>query len=361
MDIYVLNNNLELTSVITEFDSIIWSTRYHSSGDFEMTLPATNELLLSLQINNFIVRDEDVTSTEMKNVMIIKNIELKTDVEDGNKIIISGKSLSNIISQRIIANQSSVRGILDECIHLILIENLINPKDSQRKINNFIVEKTNLVGAVDIQATGDNVEEFINEQCEKNGIGYDVTIKNNKFVFKLYKGVDRSYNQTTNPFIVFSPNFDNLVNSDYQFHTEEYKNTAYVAGEGEGVKRRKITIGNESGLNRYEMWVDARDLNSNDGEIDSSSYNSMLLERGLDKLSESINNELFDCEAETTQQFKLNEDFFLGDIVQFENEYGISVPARIIEVIDSIDSTGRKIVPTFSNISTDTSTNTSTS
>ena len=46
--------------------------------------------------------------------------------------------------------------------------------------------------------------------------------------------------------------------------------------------------------------------------------------------------------------YVLNKDYFLGDIVQVINEYGISATPRIIEIIESEDENGTSVVPTFS-------------
>lgn len=44
----------------------------------------------------------------------------------------------------------------------------------------------------------------------------------------------------------------------------------------------------------------------------------------------------------------MNEDYFLGDVVQVINEYGISAAPRIVEIIESEDENGKSTVPTFS-------------
>ena len=42
-------------------------------------------------------------------------------------------------------------------------------------------------------------------------------------------------------------------------------------------------------------------------------------------------------------------DYFLGDIVQIENEYGIQASAQITEIIETENESGYSIIPTFSN------------
>ena len=50
---------------------------------------------------------------------------------------------------------------------------------------------------------------------------------------------------------------------------------------------------------------------------------------------------------DSTRQYIVDEDFFLGDIVQIENEYGIQAQPRIIEIIESEDENGISVIPTF--------------
>ena len=42
MDLYVLNKSLETTGVIDSYESLIWTPRYYTYGDFELYLPATD-------------------------------------------------------------------------------------------------------------------------------------------------------------------------------------------------------------------------------------------------------------------------------------------------------------------------------
>lgn len=353
MNIYILNQGLNVTNLIDEYISIIWTTRYYMSGDFELCVKPTSKILNGIQINFYLVRDKDIDSDsgQMRNVMQIKNIELQTDAENGNILIITGKSISSIVGQRVISSQTSLRGQLKEVINLLLVENIMLPIISDRQISNFrYAQVDGFNTSIEVQVTGDNLAEWISTLCEKYEIGWDVYIENKTFVFEIYSGTDRSYNQSTNPYIVFSADFDNLMNTDYQYLTEEYKNVAIVAGEGEGTARIKTTVGSGSGIGRFEQWVDARELSSNDGGIDETEYINMLQNKGTEALSEHINNKLFDGDADVTTQYIINQDFFLGDVVQIENEYGITAAARILEVIESEDESGITVIPTFSSM-----------
>lgn len=349
MDIYVLDRSLAFTGIVDEYSSVIWTTRYFTPGDFELYLPASCENIALLQKDFYLCREEDIDGEKYRNVMIIENIRLRTDIENGNDMTVSGKCLKSLLSRRVIWNQTNIYGNLETGIRKILTENVVSPEISERRIADFTLGKAKgFADRVDIQVTGGEVSAFLKEVCTAYGIGWDIYIENRKFVFDLYKGADRSYNQMENPYVIFSPEYDNLLESDYVYAKERYKNVALVAGEGEGSGRAKTTVGDASGLDRYEMFVDARDVSSNNGEIAPEQYALLLSERGQEKLSGFMETVNFEGQIETQAGFFLNRDYFLGDIVEVVNEYGIETAPRIIEIIDCDDNTGRTVIPAFS-------------
>lgn len=353
MDIYILNDKFERVGIIDDYTSIIWTTRYYTTGDFELYIAADAETIDLIQNNAYLVRDKDMNDNTYKNVMVIDkpNIELKTDVENGDYLTVSGKCLKSIVGRRIVMNQTSMNGKLETCVNRLLNENIINPTNIKRKISNFIFDNsTNFNINVAMQATGDNLAELFSEICQNYGIGWDVYIKNKKLAFTLFNGVDRSADQTENPRVIFSYEFDNLITSDYIENVKNYANVAIVAGEGEGSERKKIETGDSTatGLNRFEVFVDERNMSTNKGEITLDRYNVMLAEKGNEKLSELQKIITFNGEVDATKNYVLNRDFYLGDIVQVINEYGISKSTRIIEIIEADDENGESIIPTFS-------------
>lgn len=225
-------------------------------------------------------------------------------------------------------------------------------------MSNLIFEASSdpLISAltVDAQFTGDNLYGVIKKLCDAKNIGFKITLSDNdKFVFKLYSGVDRSYGQLSNPYVIFSPNFENIINSNYLESKMPLKTVTLVAGEGEGSARKTVTAaipsGAGSGLGRREMYTDARDISSSvDGQaLTDAQYNSQLLQRGLEYLSDNAVVKMFEGQVETTKTFKYGEDFFKGDIVQIANEYGIESKSRVVEIVRAQSSDGFDIYPTF--------------
>lgn len=345
MNYYLLDTELNYIQVIEVFKSMIWTTRYYTAGDFELYAPATTELFNAIQENYYIVRDDDLTQA-----MIVKNIEVKTDIENGNYLIITGQSLKSILNRRIIWTQTVLNGNVETCARQLVTDNAISPTNSDRAIANLVLGDTiGLTDTLQAQYTGDNLGETLSAICQTYKCGYDVLLDlpNKQFKFVLINGQNRTYDQTTNPRVIFSNEFENLLTTDYKYNSDNYKNVALVAGEGEGLERKTASIGTASGLDRYELYVDARDVSSNNGEIGETEYNNLLTERGAQKLSEHIATESIEGEIEPNYTYVLNRDYFLGDVVEVMNEYGVTMQPRIIEVIECTDETGYNCIPTF--------------
>lgn len=343
MDIYVLNKSFEKVGIIDEYNSLIWTTRYYSAGDFELYIRATAAMFELLQEDYYLQRLDD------ERLMIIENVQLQTSAENGDYIIVSGRSVESILSRRIIWNQTILLDTAENAIRKVITDNCIMPQDLNRIIGALRLSAANgFTETIGQQVTGDNIAEWLETTCRQYGYGWKIVLENNMLVFYLFKGANRTFDNTDgNPFVVFSPKFDNLINSNYLRNKQTYKNTALVHGEGEGTARISASVGSSADLNRYEMYVDARDISSNDGEISAAEYRNMLIERGIQKFAENQVTEGFDGEIDADGIFKYKQDFNIGDIVQIENEYGIKATSRIIEIIENEDESGRRIVPTL--------------
>lgn len=351
MDLIILDKNFRKVDVLDEYESLIWTDRYHQYGDFEVYASASKDLIDKMKMDYYL------QSQESEHLMIIEDTILETNVELGSHFTVTGRSLESIIDRRIVWNQTVLDGYLQGQVKKMLENNVINPVDPKRKISNFIFEETTdpVITSLKLTAqyTGDNLYEVISKICLDQNIGFKITLNSkNQFVFKLYAGSDRSYKQFKNPHVVFSPKYENLINSKRIQSKKSLKNVALVAGEGEGSSRKTLTTGNTTvtGLDRREMFVDARDISStteNGGTVSESTYNQYLKQRGDERLSQNKSSEVFDGQVDTTQMYRYGEHFFMGDICQIENEYEIGARVRVLEFIYSESTNGIENYPTF--------------
>lgn len=381
-EFYLLDNELNKKYIIDTYSSAIWAKRYNDLGDCELVISASIENFRKIKECKYIARNDD----DM--VCKIKKVELQTDEENGDQLILTGKDITDILNQRIVIKQTNFNGLVEDYIRTLINDSIIKPTNADRKIKNFaLANKKGFSETIREQVTYDNVGEKIQELCKQYGWGYKVTIINSNFVFALYKGNDISQ------YITFSHNYDNISTTDYSKDDSNIKNVALVAGEGEGVARKTVTIGNGSGIDRHELYVDARNVSSeidydelitnypngiekvinnviyyqvngtniatltkNDaGEITNvqlcnNIYMENLKNTGYEKMATYTSITSFSGEIIVGMSYKYKEDYNLGDIVNIVNEYGISINVRISEVIENQDDNGYTMEPTFENI-----------
>lgn len=381
MELLILNKEFEGVEVIDVFESVIWTERYNGYGDFEIYAPVSEKLLQSVRHDYYIW----LKGTEY--VMIIEDVVISSDFENGPRMIITGRSLESLLERRIIWNKTVLSGNLQTAIKKLIDENVISPTDANRKINGFRFDISTdpLITSetIDAQFTGENLYDAIQYLCDVYELGFKITLDDltNEFVFKLYSGVDRSYDQTTNPYVIFSPKYENLINSNYIESNKVLKNVTLVAGElydtthddteaaletiqangntfvdvGLGVVRKTVTVpsaSQPSQLDRREMFSDARDISQtvNGVKQNDETYFKQLSSRGEADLSKNTAIQSFEGTAETTHSFVYGVHYFMGDKVQIINEYEFEGVVRITEVVRSHNLEGEFVLPTFSKV-----------
>lgn len=338
----IMNTSFQRLAIVDDYISFIWSTRYYDTGDFELVVDANTDNMTMMMKDYYVMRDDD------ENVGIIEDIKIERN-EDGHDImIVSGRFLSSILGRRIIAVQTTVTGKISACINQLITDNIINPSIAARTISNFTLGSYEIDTTIDAQYTGKNLLEVIEDICETYGIGFKVILnEDNEFVFLLYEGVNHTYDQNDNPYIIFSDKYDNLLSSEYEENYQDIATAVLVAGEGEGLDRKTewVTDG-QTGLNRHEIYKDQRNIRSNDGEISDEEYEKLLQESGKESLT------TYTAAFSGTVYFesvKYKEDINVGDLCVIENsKWGIYLNTRLVEVIESVSETGEySIVPTF--------------
>ena len=457
----VMNSQFERLAVIDEYTSLIWTTRFYKCGDFEICVDVDKKTKDLFHKGYYIMREDD------ENVGIVEKIQIQKNEDNQELLIVTGRFLPAIIGRRIISQQTVVSGSVSDCVNTLLTNEIIDPEITARQIPEFTLGTYSIAQTMKAQYTGANLLEKISEICQTYGIGFKVTLNDeNEFVFELIEGVDHSYGQSENPYVIFSDEYDNLLSSQY---VEDYSNIAtdvLVAGEGEGIDRKTLWVTSginmmpnnpvywevgglnagqnvdnatalqtrirlitgipvqpnttyiitktagyaigihqmtaeggtflndslwqtgttysfttepnctfirvcfrtdpsgdispsvigtdvvitmtesDTGLNRYEVYKDQRNLQSNDGEISEADYEAQMRESGLESITK------FTSAFTGTVYFgnvQWKEDVNIGDICVIENKrWGIYTNSRLVEVIESVAETGEySIVPSF--------------
>lgn len=438
VNVYVLDKEFQTVGVIDVYESLLWTDRFYTYGDFELYTAFDPKIV------DICKQDYYMYINESPHLMVIEGIEVESDVEKGNNLKITGRSLESMIDRRIVWKQIVIpnKKPFHTFVKEMLEDNIIDPwpyngnrnnkrrNTSQQKIaDDRKIENFDCIDTEDEQIIGLTLKEtyyfgenlydlfvtLIEEDFNKT-VGYKVLLSDdNRFKFQLYTGVDRSYEQkeyvktadtvkcasktyyeevregvyevTSDtkfkkkkkyyehreilPFIVFSPQFDNVVNSNYLDNIQDMKNItlvaeaeptpdpeggggeeaevpegALVAGDEVHLPRKTLIVGKGHGTERREMFSDASDIQESEFE-DDDDYKRALQDRGKDDLHEHKRVTSYEGEVEASRQFVYNKDFFMGDMVQMSNEYGMGGKARVVEWVLSIDKDGITSYPTF--------------
>lgn len=371
MEALILDKQYATTAVLDKFESFIWTDRFRGYGDFEIYMPVDTGVL------SFLKQDHYLQIPTSDRMMIIEELQTDTDTEEGNHLTVTGRSLESILERRVVSAYTVLTGSFQNGIQKLLNENAINPSNSKRKIPGLSFRASTdpaITGlTLDTQFLGETLYEAVNTLCEEKDIGWRILPQGEGgFVFELYAGKDRSYDQTVLPPVVFSPSFENMLSSNYLETKKSLKTAAFVGGSGEGAERTITEVtaddGGGSGLDRRELFVDAGGVSKEtvtqeegmtEEEIASqeaaanAEYLSQLRAKGREAMAETKVTKAFEGEIDATRQFVYGKDFTIGDLVQVVNEYGMEGKSRISELIQSQDVNGESIHPTFTSIEND--------
>ena len=339
---YVLNSDLERVAQVDDFISFIWTQRFYKPGDFE--------LCCNIRYSEFIKKGAFIMRKDDDHMGVVEKIQFKLEDDQQEMIIASGRMLPALLARRVIANQTQLTGLVTECIKLLVNENAISPVNTDRTIPDLTFTNNSVSTAeMDAQYTGENLLDTLSNICELYSIGMDCVLdENNKFAFSIYDAADRSIDQDDLPHVVFSQSYENLLNSEYEADYTTFGTDILVGGEGEGINRTFVWSAKEtqSGLDRYEKFLDASNAVSNDQIITQETYEKQLEGLGLEELSEYT--AAFQGEVDFTNVI-IGTDINIGDLCTIKNErWGMLVNTRLIEVIESVGEDGSyTIVPTF--------------
>ena len=363
MQLYVLDSDFTVLGIIDNYECLVWERKYYKPGTFSMQIIPTFEQFQLLKKGNILLKKDNT-----KEAMYIDHRELEENEEGIEVLLVSGYSLSQWLDRRITLYKQLEKGNAETVIRNYVNSNCINPKDIDRKFPNLSQGVNNSLGQeVDYNSHYKPLLEEIESISTTNELGYriDLDLHSKQYIFEVYKGLDRTVNQSINSKAIFSTEFENIRSQKYIDSDNNYRNMVLVAGAGEDEDRKTLSLGaNNSSLNRYELFVDARDISDKETktrmvrdeftgemveetyeeEIPIETYNKLLEARGNDKLSECTKINTFDCVISNTNNLIYRVDFDLGDKVSIINKkWGLMLNERIVSITETYDVEGLKI------------------
>ena len=370
MDVRVFDKELNALGVIDEMASLIWSIKYFNVGEVKLLAPMTeNNRNLLVPGNLLIKHDEyidyiDESENTWRRAAEISYVRYAKDEKGQEQIEAQGSIISAWLNQRVITPQIQLTGTVQNVVNRLIQKNIGTDASAKRQFPQFMMLNQDNLGGTSFEYSNEELKSLGNEirdLCQSGKIGYDILVceKTKMFGFYLYAGKNlTSGNTDGNAPCVFSRDFDNVREQEYEDDISNVKNFAYVRGASDSQNVQEVvTVDQESGTGYglKEILIDASDIqrsaedsSGTQKDIPIATYRKMLQARGNQELENLIENYTFNSSINTMSNLRYKEDFDLGDRVTcIERLWSITINSRITEIVQTYESGKTLIEVTF--------------
>lgn len=335
IDVRFFDKDLNLIGDIDDYTALTYTRKWTTYNTFEMHVSKFDGELI--RRGNFIMLNSDRYRSGI--ITYFEDNERET-----NDITIRGFCPRFLLFERpTIPPNGQDYDTYNTEVENILIglidRNCVNPENGNRKIPFLSCAKSQNRGEkTSFQTAHKVLKDEIASLCTASNLGtaihFDPTTK--QIRFEVLSGTDRTYDNSARPPYVFARKWDRLFERNYTESDTDYKNVAYVAGQGEGKDREILTIGDDvTGFGRREVFIDARDIGE-DAE-------TTLEDRGKLKLTEYALIKSFESTVKTDDY---RAEWDLGDFVTIEDDKtGIREDRQILEVKEVYETENYSIEP----------------
>lgn len=350
MELFIFDMHFTRKAILDVYESCDLTHKYDDHDTLHLIVNATER-----NKDIFVNREELLvltTDIHPEKGYIISTVQYQD--EDKLMIEINAESLSSMLGWRQIIGTQNFKGKVESVMKSYVNNNAVNPTDKNRVLPNLILE---VDSGIDIDAdelyTDYDLDKALWEICKKYEVSYEIIIDhiNKKYIFRVFKGLDRSSAQNVNPKIIFSKKFDNVNKQSYLDDIGNMRSTAYVTG-GDNDSPTTVTVNNDkTGYDRREISVSATDIQPSFTGANGVEYTftqdqivNLLNERGLNTIAEYPRVRTFESTISNRSRYKYGIHFFLGDIVtNRNNDIGVITHSRVAQVVEKYSRSGYDI------------------
>lgn len=388
MDLYTLSPTFLAEAVVDEFVSAIWTERYTSAGEVQISLPITQANLDLLAPGTYL----GLVGTN--EVMIIE-----TQVIEDDLLKVSGRTLVTFLDHRFLwaknpdwtgadPTQEKVRDYTDtllkpgEFISDLVTRWAISPSTYVGSWSTINLDWANdaipylTLGATDASGSVQRMTapvgplyEAIEQLASKYVVGVSLylfsadPIAGYSLKFKTYQGVDRSSDQVLVPLVRLVPELDGISDIKEVRSNALFKNICYVYYDGTISEHLLDPLSPEpEGLDRKVLVVDAvgepvgRKVENTWGNwggytqtvIGAPELTAFRNQNAVDAFANHNYIQAIDGQTSPISDYAFGTDYGLGDIIELEGITGAISKARVTEYIRSQDKSGERSYPTIS-------------
>lgn len=344
MYLTIYSPDLSAIGAVDVIDTLIWVRRDTEYGSFELTAPANESNLEFLKKGNIIRKETDLE------IAFINSIFIENSADKGEIIKATGLFYCGVLKQKcVLTNALNLKSLIENNMRGLSLINVDNACSSIIFSNDF---------------TGKNLGKCITALAKAQGFGFKTLLNTttHKIDFSIYYGVDRSIAQTTNPYVIFSDNFENLTACEYTDSDVGVVNTVYArckvtAGVENPNDAPTYDITNGTGTGIFEKYIEVDAVTYDvDVAVGETTIKKTYIDvaKSLAELTSAAEAELVPIQEnfQGTVDFKhkYKSDYDLGDVVTVKNcKWNKSINQRITEVTEIYDNTSNAITPTFGN------------
>ncbi len=337
MELYVLDRDINILGIFGSYEAVIWNVSIGEPGTFTASFNYTVKMNKILKTGNLIYKTDEIEP----GVITRKYLKIS---KTGEQIIqIKGYMAGRYLNQRIIWDKMIMSGTYEDIMRKMVYDNAINPSIAQRKIPRLVLgDRKGYPGSIEKQITYDNLQEALTELSNVSELGWRLRLDliNKIFVFEIYQGKDRT--QGSDEPCIFSRSYNNVIEQEYTEDISNYRNLCLVGGAGEGDTRILRTVGDYSGLDRYEMFYNAAGMSNDD--ISQEEYYNQLDQKGIEQLKKNYLVTAFESQANGKKAMKWN----IGDYVTcYDAEWGLIVNTQIRKVTKTFSKEEKTLEITF--------------
>lgn len=370
MELVTLDKKFQVTNLIDNFESLIWTERYNKAGDFQIVSSDIDNIISKMPLDA-IGRPSYVKLRESNVVMFVERAKIESDANGIPKITVTGRSFEAVALSR----RTSTGGVYssgayppfnitaskesDAAFHLMrTILGDVSRKDpfgltwspmSPANAPGDAIPEIHLRFPTDYLNGGQSFNikpqelyQSVIDLLTVNSHGIRSILNNGSVDIEIYNGHDLTEN------LAFDTRADQVLKSTYLISNETEKNVAYfMSKSGQGLYYNP-PYNNPVGLDRRVVFIDQ----SND---DATSDIDARRVRALIELSKHAKTAVFDGElavniADLYDKPQYLGGYSLGDVIQLRGKYGLYQNTRVVEFIRSMDANGTKAYPTFETV-----------
>lgn len=357
----IIDDEFNLLGEIDQYTSLQMNNSWSGIGEVELHVNRYVQYAEHLQMDNIIF---PTNRLDRAFVILSREIELNEEGKATENWRITALPIKAYLAKRLVfpaLNQSHnvVKASVEDVMYHYVQTEMITPYDEGRIYPNMTVTTSKSRGEIiEKKVRFDGLAELLESLSKNSNFGWNVEldVENKKFVFKVLEGTNRSVNQVDNPPVIFSTEFGTLLNLSFAESKLEYKNVAIVAGQGEGIDRTIVQVGEATGKDRYEVFIDARDVSDTEGEGEEevarpqADVEAELKERAEEKLEEFKQTIFLEGQALDNSAQQFEHDYFVGDIVTLQDKgWGVTIDVRITSAKEVVEDHRKSIELTYDN------------